>query len=68
MPQKPVKQIKAIGTHEVDIFADFVSQLCREVDKVESLCTDIDVSALPAERKEEVRAAIERIKAIEGKL
>ena len=68
IPDPAKKAAAALGTAEVDIFQTFVGQIQRECDRIESLSNGVELSSMPPERKDEVRAAIAKVKEIEGRL
>lgn len=65
---EPETKAKALGMSDLDIQQSLVVKFIRECDRIETLVDGYDLSAMPAERKEEVRAAINKVKEIEGRL
>lgn len=65
---EPKKTERAIGTAEIDIFVSFVSQIVRDCDRIEELAQGVDLAQMPEERKAEARAAIAKVKELEGRL
>lgn len=67
-PANEAKKPKALGTADVDLFAEFVGQINKECDRICSLMEDFELDTMPEPRKVEIRAAIERVKALEERL
>lgn len=59
---------KPIGTAEIDMFEGFVKSVLKDVTRLTSRFDGLDTSNMPADRKAEIIAAIERLETLKSEL